>query len=166
MGSIFGQVDALGYSFLKPEEPETNNKQEVSEDVDMDGEEDKRKEKQEKEEKEPKGKGKAEEGDGKRKEDNPLKVADSYLLGEVQKLDLEGVDEIYGVLRHHPQLESALMNAFATIAQAIRYKSRSFSTGVELRCLVSFFFFFFFTLIFVLLFGLVFFFLLIILSPK
>ena len=138
MGSIFGQVEALGYSFLKTEDSE-NSKEEADEDVDMDGNQDKRKGKEGKENTpEPKGKGKAEEGDnGKRKEDNPLLVADSYLLSEVEKLDLGGVDEIYRLLRDHPQLESALMNAFMTIAQNIRYESRSFATGVELRCLVS-----------------------------
>ena len=88
---------------------------------------------------ESKGKGKAEVGEeekGKKKEDNPLITADQQLLAEVKKLDLKGVDEAYTILRKHPQMESALMNAFSTIAHTIRYGSRSFSTGVELRCLV------------------------------
>jgi len=140
MGTIFGHVEGLGYSFLLDENndnkdddnnSDNNNqkKSQGSDDIESGG----------KNAEEPKGKGKAEAGEeegGKKKEENPLVVADQYLLAEVQKLDLNGVDEAYSILLNHSQLTSALMNAFSTIANTIRYSSRSFSTGVELRCLL------------------------------
>eukprot|EP00008_Paramoeba_atlantica_P001476 CAMPEP_0201503990 /NCGR_PEP_ID=MMETSP0151_2-20130828/84960_1 /ASSEMBLY_ACC=CAM_ASM_000257 /TAXON_ID=200890 /ORGANISM="Paramoeba atlantica, Strain 621/1 / CCAP 1560/9" /LENGTH=633 /DNA_ID=CAMNT_0047897691 /DNA_START=1723 /DNA_END=3624 /DNA_ORIENTATION=- len=85
-----------------------------------------------------KKKRKGKEGKEERKEEGFALALDEEMMDEVNQLDSDAVNTAYDLFRRS-ELERPLHNAFVAITGEIRYSSRSFSTGVELRALLILF---------------------------